>query len=36
MTVTMNANIYAQDMAIRYGATGADGTNVLFDDGSTA
>lgn len=35
MSVTLNAKIYAQDMAIRYGLEGADGTNVLYDDGST-
>jgi len=36
MTVTMNAKIYAQDMAIRYGSAGADCTNVLFDNGTAA
>jgi len=36
MTVTMNAKIYAQEMAIRYDDAGSAGTNVLFDDGATA
>ena len=36
MAVTLKANIFAQEMAIRYNAAGSDGTNVLFDDGSTA